>query len=144
MRQFAVPALLGVLVLAVLGALILVNTLEPEPEPVARRPAVVPVVPAPQTFQPEPATLDDDTPGSRDAISGNRERYLQVGVDIKPGLYQTDGPFRDEVACNWARTKKDQDDVITKKSTSGPATERVDPKDGWFYTAGCKPWRPVN
>jgi hypothetical protein len=137
MRQLAVPVLLGLAVLAVLGALVVVNVVDGRdetPPPVAR--TIEPVAPAPQTFQ-VPVT----EAGRRDAISGNRDRYLQVGVDIMPGLYQSAGPFQGALECRWERTKRDQDEILASKSSTGPVTVQVEETDGYFHTTGCKPWR---
>ena len=139
MRSFAVPALLIAALVAVLGALVWVNRAELAEPAAVPRSAVQPVVPAPQTFQPSSAP-----DGS---FSGDREKNFQVGVEVMPGLYQTEGRAEGAQECRWERlrdTAERQDEVVAWKAATGPMTVLIKDGDDYFRTKGCKPWRLAN
>ena len=137
MRSFAVPAVLLLAVVVVLGALVWVKATEEAEPAVVPRPAVQPVVPAPQTFQPA-------TRAPEDVISG--DRYLQVGVEIMPGVWQTEGVAEGASTCRWERLRdtEEGEESVAEKSGTGPMTVLVKGTDDRFSTSGCKPWRPAN
>ncbi len=65
---------------------------------------------------------------------------FQVGVDVQPGTYRTEGPNgSNEGGCYWSRTSP-RGDLIENGVVNEPGTvtiqsgERID-------TAGCLPWR---
>jgi len=89
-----------------------------------------------------PTVVPTDTPLS--APSGVGDGDYEVGPDIKPGKYKTQGPVPDEVYpnCYWERHKPNVDSfagIIKNDNVKGPATVTV--KQGeMFETQGCQPW----
>jgi hypothetical protein len=102
------------------------------PEPDSSGPAVVPVPPARETFQPNSNSVLEEG------------RYYQVGVEITPGLWKTDGPAVAGETCYWERAKDNTghpDAILANDRVSEPASVRIRERDKYFRTASCKPWR---
>lgn len=60
----------------------------------------------------------------------------QVGTDLQPGLYRTDGGF----GCYWAKlNSSNTSDFIDNHFGDGPQTVEI--STGWFESAGCGTWR---
>lgn len=66
---------------------------------------------------------------------------FEVGTDIVPGKYKTEGPAG--FGCYYARLQNNDGslrDIIDNNNTDGPATVTIKESDGYFETSGCKPW----
>jgi hypothetical protein len=66
----------------------------------------------------------------------------QVGADIEPGTYRTDGGS----FCYWARLSGGGgtlDDIIANNNVEGPATVTIDASDWGFENRGCGKWTKV-
>jgi len=60
----------------------------------------------------------------------------QIGTDIQPGLYRTNGG----VGCYWAKlNSSNTSDYIDNHFGSGPQTVEI--SGGWFESSGCGTWR---
>jgi hypothetical protein len=90
-----------------------------------------------------------------DKIPGNG--VFQVGNDIAPGLYHTNGPSNPLIivvgnmssitSCTWFTHSKpaaNRDDVISTNSSLGPMYVMVSTKVAAFETTDCQPWTRVN
>lgn len=71
----------------------------------------------------------------------------EVGVDIVPGLYHSEGPDMSGFSCFFYRlriaggsTSYDSDDIIDMQRLDGPALANILPSDGGFVSEGCQPW----
>lgn len=75
------------------------------------------------------------------------EGTFQVGDEVKPGTYRTDGPANSGASdtCYWERAKNasgEPESIISNGITAGPA--RVDIKEGEiFKSQGCQEWKLV-
>jgi hypothetical protein len=64
----------------------------------------------------------------------------QVGVDIAPGTYMTDGAV-DGTTCSHAlRTARTGGKLTASSTGPGRATVVLAAVDGWFATSGCATW----
>lgn len=86
-----------------------------------------------------PATTATAGPPSPTAAPSWKHGVYQVGVQIQPGTYKTDGVTT--VDCYWNRLKNDSGDssaIIAREFTSGPATMTVEPTDAFIrFGGGC-------
>jgi hypothetical protein len=72
-----------------------------------------------------------------------------VGVDIQPGLYQSDGPTEGHGKCTWKRLRTPQNsldagDIIDTGSTfADRIVVEIRPTDKAFTSEHCLPWSNV-
>jgi hypothetical protein len=98
----------------------------------------------------EPALADPVDP-----IPGNG--LFQVGPDIAPGLYHTDGPSNPLIiilgkvselsTCIWFTHSKpdaNKDDVVDTNSSIGPMYAKIPGTVAAFESANCRPWNRVS
>lgn len=82
-----------------------------------------------QILTPDPTQAPADTYG---------EGVYEVGVDIQPGKYKTDGGS----SCYWSRLAKDGEDILDNHLGDGPNTVLVKESDGFLELARCT-WKKV-
>ena len=93
------------------------------------------------TATPTPTATLDNTPKTE---FGNGS--YEVGVDIAPGTYRSEGPEDPFPFCSFARLKTagasfmDLDQVINIQNVQGPAIAKIEASDGGFFSQGCKTW----
>ncbi len=93
------------------------------------------------TAMPTPTATPDNTPKTE---FGNGS--YEVGVDIAPGTYRSEGPEDPFPLCSFARLKTagasfaDLDQVIDVQNVQGPAIAKIEASDGGFFSQGCKTW----
>jgi len=90
--------------------------------------------PGPQGPQGVPAMVvsKPDVPPSSSILVGT----WQVGVDILPGRYWTEGPRQDRSSCYWARLSgfSGSRNILANGNTSGPSYVDIAPSDVGFET----------
>ena len=70
----------------------------------------------------------------------------EVGYDIQPGTYRSEGPeSQAALFCSFARLKDagaglNLDNVIDIQNVQGPAIVNIDASDGGFFSQNCQPW----
>ncbi|WP_433450854.1 hypothetical protein ACQPXS_20890 [Streptomyces sp. CA-142005] len=77
------------------------------------------------------------------AIAGDGE--YQVGSDVKPGTYRTNGNSDD--MCYWERAKDakgEMDSLLANDNVTGTSYVTVKPTDKIFKSSGCKDWEAVD
>ena len=137
----------GIVLIGVLGAIF---GEESESETDLATPAKAAVVseatltPAPESTPSEAAT-PVPTPIPTVVSFGNGTH--EVGYDIQPGKYRSEGPeIQAAIFCSFARLKDagagifNLDNVIDIQNTQGPAIVNIDASDGGFYSQNCKRW----
>ena len=74
---------------------------------------------------------------------------FQVGFDIAPGTYHSEGPESCiGVFCTFARPRDprnswtDVDNVIDVQNVRDAAFVTIEPTDGGFFSQNCKTWVP--
>lgn len=74
----------------------------------------------------------------------------RVGVDMRPGTWESPGPADPAKACDWRRLWRIEGDntnmqyIIENNYTKlGPIRVTVKPTDAGFVTTNCGPWRMV-
>ncbi len=94
---------------------------------------------------------EDDVKAREDAATTAEQRVaknsfgagtFQVGADIEPGTYHTDGAR----SCYWARLSGGGgtlDDIIANDNVEGPATVVIDGSDWGFQNSRCGTWTKV-
>ena len=93
------------------------------------------------TAMPTPTATPDNTPKTE---FGNGS--YEVGVDIAPGTYRSEGPEDPFPFCSFARLKTagasfmDLDQVSDIQNVQGPAIAKIEASDGGFFSQGCKTW----
>ena len=77
-------------------------------------------------------------PAPAPATGIGKDGIYQVGTDIVPGTYRSDGP-RDGNACYWRRISggKTVDSAMTKQ----PQVVLIEPGDTAFRTDRCQTWQ---
>ena len=75
---------------------------------------------------------------------------FEVGVDISPGRYRTNGPGSAAFGpCTFARMRTagasfhQIDEVLDIQQLRGPASVTIIKSDGGFVTQNCKEWTPI-
>ncbi len=134
----AAAALLGLLVGVLIGL-----TGNPDADKADPSATVTATATTTQTTNAGSASSGDDA--SADGIPG--DGTYDVGSDIKPGTYRSQGPQGGLItSCYWARlsnTSGEVKDIIANDSTSGQTTVTIAPTDKAFTTTGCKPWKKI-
>ena len=69
---------------------------------------------------------------------------FQVGTDVEPGQYTSEGPDDPQLDCEYkVSTDEAGDQIISSKITQGPGNVTLE--EGQFFTSEfCKPWTPAN
>lgn len=74
----------------------------------------------------------------------------RVGMDIRPGVWESPGPVDPAQGCDWRRLWRIEGDntnmqyIIENNYTKlGPVRVTVKPSDAGFLTRNCGPWRMV-
>lgn len=70
----------------------------------------------------------------------------EVGVDIEPGTYKTQGANEEGTSCYWARHSDASGDfsaLISNNIGTGPMTLTVKASDAVVETSGCQLWHKV-
>jgi hypothetical protein len=110
------------------------------------------VVAAPTTsFRPPPTLVNLAPPPQADPVPAPApapaditvgDGTYEVGAEITPGKYKSEGTRPGEFRCYWARLKGDDEfgDVITNHLDNGPTTVVVKASDKYFKTQGCVEW----
>ena len=67
---------------------------------------------------------------------------FEVGTDVQPGTYETDGPDDPELPCTYrVSSDEDGDDIISSEVSDGPGTVILE--DGQYFTSEyCLTWTP--
>ena len=72
---------------------------------------------------------------------------FEVGVDIAPGTYRSEGPADARALfCSFARLKTagasytDLDELIEIQNVQGPAIVTIEASDGGFFSQNCQTW----
>lgn len=88
-----------------------------------------------------PVSTADSMPPSKPYTSFSDGLY-EIGIDIKPGTYKTDGG-KD---CYYARLSgfDTTNDIITNNITDGASTVTIKPTDKAFSTTRCGTWSLAN
>lgn len=65
---------------------------------------------------------------------------FEVGADVEPGTYMSEGPDDPELPCSYKVSSDEAgDEIISSKISQGPGTVTLE--DGQFFTSEyCKPW----
>ena len=82
--------------------------------------------------------FDDSSSGAGSIGNG----VFQVGTDVRPGTYSTEGPDDPELPCTYrVSTDEEGDDIITSEVSDGPGT--VSLESGQYFTSEyCLTWTP--
>ena len=85
------------------------------------------------------------------APSGPRTSFdngiFQVGVDIAPGTYRSEGPEPGGIFCSYMRLRdvgagtSDLNNVIAIENVDGPAIVTIVASDGGFMSQSCLTWQ---
>lgn len=80
----------------------------------------------------------------------SQDGVYRVGVDIRPGVYESPGPADPAGPCDWRRLWQLEGDntnmkyIIENNVTElGPLRVTIKPTDAGFTTRNCGPWRMV-
>lgn len=80
----------------------------------------------------------------------SHDGVYRVGVDIRPGTWESPGPADPARSCDWRRLRLVEGDntdmsyIIENNYTKlGPIRVTVKPTDAGFKTENCGPWRMV-
>ena len=65
---------------------------------------------------------------------------FEVGDDVQPGTYESEGPDDPEIPCTYrVSTDEDAEDIVSSEVTEGPGTVTLE--DGQFFTSQyCLTW----
>jgi hypothetical protein len=75
---------------------------------------------------------------------GSVGTYL-VGKGIQPGTYKSAAPTSGK--CHWARLSgatNSAEDIIAKRSSTGPSIVKIKATDKFFETRGCANWLKIS
>jgi hypothetical protein len=75
---------------------------------------------------------------------GSVGTYL-VGKGIQPGTYKSAAPASGK--CHWARLSgatNSAEDIIAKRSSTGPSIVKIKATDKFFETRGCANWLKIS
>jgi hypothetical protein len=69
---------------------------------------------------------------------------FEVGEDVQPGTYETDGPDDPELPCTYrVSSDEDGDDIIVSEVSDGPGTVTLE--EGQYFTSEyCLTWTPTS
>ena len=75
----------------------------------------------------------------------DHDATYQVGHDITPGLWHTDGPRAPNVPCHWEEKafKTPSEITINAADVIGAFAITINPTDDGFVTSGCQTWHFV-
>jgi type II secretory pathway pseudopilin PulG len=108
-----------------------------------QQPNTTPSAPTTPTGPPPPTTPSTPTtpttqPQSPASAESFGDGLYEVGADIQPGQYRTNG----SAACYWAKlTSSDTNNVLVNNLSDGPQTVTVD--SPFFVSDGCGTWTKV-
>ncbi len=79
----------------------------------------------------------EDSSGGTDTIGNG---VFEVGDDVQPGTYESDGPDDPEISCTYrVSTDEDGNDIVSSEVTEGPGTVTLE--EGQFFTSQyCLTW----
>lgn len=137
-RRAVWPFLVGVLVLALLFCTGIVSAVAfSEP-----REGVLPAVTPNPGSRP---TADVTAPKLKPRPGRIGEGMWEVGSEVKPGKYRTNGMREDAVLCYWHSAKDTGTDNIIEQGMSSKQSEPgiiTLEKGQFFKTSGCQDWVP--
>lgn len=94
--------------------------------------------------------LGDGTAAAQPADFIPHDGVYRVGVDIRPGVYESTGPADPAGACDWRRLWRIEGDNTNMKyiiennyTRLGPNRVTIEPTDAGFITRNCGSWRMV-
>ncbi|WP_139277868.1 hypothetical protein [Rhodococcus marinonascens] len=68
----------------------------------------------------------------------------EVGVDLQPGSYLSNGSSDGTKSCLWSRQDSSGNTSNSGTSIANPATVTIEPTDGKFQSMGCGDWTPLS
>ena len=81
------------------------------------------------------------SPAPAPATGIDKDGIYQVGTDIAPGTYRSDGPLEGG-ACYWKRVAGDK--VVDNAMSKKPQVVQIEATDTSFKTSDCQPWQKID